>query len=79
VKESPVVLQRKKLRWKLRCSVGAKLRKTTASNQLKKGGENSYMRLIAIIVLATAAIGLSACAHKEAPATSTATHSSYSK
>ena len=36
------------------------------------------MRLIAIITLAFVAIGLSACAHKEAPAT-TATHSSYSK
>jgi hypothetical protein len=68
----------KKLRSELRCSVQTKLRKTTASNLLKKGGENSYMRLIAIITLAVAAIGLSACAHKEAPAAST-THSSYSK
>jgi hypothetical protein len=37
------------------------------------------MRLIAIITLAVAAIGLSACAHKEEPAASTTTHSSYSK
>jgi hypothetical protein len=36
------------------------------------------MRLIAIITLAAAAIGLSACAHKE-EAPMTTTHSSYSK
>ena len=36
------------------------------------------MRILVIITLAAAAISLSACAHKEAPAT-TATHSSYSK
>ncbi len=37
------------------------------------------MRIIAIITLAAAAISLSACAPKEQPMTTTATHSSYSK
>jgi len=56
-----------------------KPRKRTASNLLKKGGEIQYMRLIAIITLAIAAIGLSACAHKDAAASSSTMHSSYSK
>jgi hypothetical protein len=37
------------------------------------------MKLIAIITLAVAAIGLSACASKPAAASTTASHSSYSK
>ena len=37
------------------------------------------MKLIAIITLAAAAIGLSACAHKDTAATTTTAHSSYSK
>ena len=63
----------------MRCSVQTKLRKTTASNQLKKGGELQYMRIIAIITLAAAAISLSACAPKEQPSTMAATTKSYSK
>ena len=60
-------------RRELRCSIQRNLRKTTASNQLKKGGETQYMRIIAIITLAAAAISLSACAHKEeAPMSSSA-------
>jgi hypothetical protein len=65
----------------MRCSGSEKLRKTTATGNLpKKGGEIQYMKLIAIITLAAAAIGLSACAHHEEPAPApTTTHSSYSK
>jgi len=37
------------------------------------------MRILAIITLAIAAISLSACAHKDTAAATTATHSSYSK
>jgi hypothetical protein len=51
----------------------------TASNQLKKGGELQYMRIIAIITLAAAAISLSACAPKEQPSTMTSAKSTYSK
>jgi hypothetical protein len=61
----------------MRCSVGTKLRKTTASIQQKKGGEIQYMRILAIITLAAMAIGLGACASKpaSAPMTSTTTSS----
>jgi hypothetical protein len=62
----------------LRCSVPAKLRKTTASNQLRKEGNFKYMRILVIITLAAAAISLSACAPKPA-APMPMTHSSYSK
>ena len=37
------------------------------------------MRILAIITLAVAAISMSACAHKEAAATTTSSGSSYSK
>jgi len=77
MRSTPELLQ-KKWRRKLRCSIQTKLRKTTASNQLQKGGELQYMRILVIITLAAAAISLSACAHKEAPAAATTT-SSYSK
>ena len=55
--------------------------KTLISNQLGKEGKLKHMKMIAIITLAAAAIGLSACAHKETASTSSSTmsHSSYSK
>jgi hypothetical protein len=71
---------RKNLTGKFRCSDETKLRKTTASNQLQKGGENQFMRILAIITLAFAAIGMSACAHKDnTMSTTTTAKTGYSK
>ena len=53
--------------------------KLARATSLRKEETLTTMKLIAIITLAAAAISLSACAHKEAPAPTAPVTSSYSK
>lgn len=56
----------------------SKTAKRDSATSNRKEGKRYYMKILVIVTLAAAAIGLSACSHKE-PAPVTTTHSSYSK